>query len=109
VVRLNRRIPMPIVDYGDTAIIHKLQFNLKISLNNLLMNILKYAVPALLFFLINFTVVQAQVITSSQIDSLAELTLKTFDVAGIAVAVVKDGKIIHAKGYGVRSLNAMKR
>jgi hypothetical protein len=25
-----------------------------------------------------------------------ELTLKTFDVPGIAVAVVKDGKIIHA-------------
>ena len=46
----------------------------------------------------------AQVITSTQIDSLVELTLKTFDVPGIAVAVVKDGKLIHAKGYGVRSL-----
>lgn len=46
----------------------------------------------------------AQVMSSSQIDSLAELTLKTFDVPGIAVAVVKDGKVIHAKGYGVRSL-----
>ena len=30
--------------------------------------------------------------------------LTTFDVPGIAVAVVKDGKVIHAKGYGVRSL-----
>src|SRR3978361_227395 len=48
---------------------------------------------------------KSQVITSSEIDSLTELTLKTFDVPGIAVAVVKDGKIIHAKGYGVRSLN----
>ena len=48
---------------------------------------------------------QAQVISSSQIDSLTELTLKTFDVPGIAVAVVKDGKVIHAKGYGVRSLD----
>ncbi len=47
---------------------------------------------------------QAQKISSSQIDSIAALTLKTFDVPGIAVAVVKDGKIIHAKGYGVRSL-----
>ena len=51
----------------------------------------------------------AQVITSKQIDSLAELTLKTFDVPGIAVAVIKDGKLIHAKGYGVRSLNTMKK
>ena len=57
---------------------------------------------ALLF---GITTSHAQVITSSQIDSLVQLTLKTFDVPGIAVAVVKDGKVIHAKGYGVRSLN----
>jgi CubicO group peptidase (beta-lactamase class C family) len=31
--------------------------------------------------------------------------MKTFDVPGIAVAVVKDDKVIHSKGYGVRSLN----
>ncbi len=49
---------------------------------------------------------KAQVITSTQIDSLVQLTLKTFDVPGIALAIVKDGKIIHAKGYGVRSLNS---
>jgi CubicO group peptidase (beta-lactamase class C family) len=52
---------------------------------------------------------QAQVITSAQIDSLTELTLKTFDVPGIAVAVVKDGKVIHAKGYGVRSLQTKQK
>ncbi len=48
----------------------------------------------------------AQPVTSAQIDSLTNLVLKTFDVPGIAVAVVKDGKIIHAKGYGVRSLSS---
>lgn len=53
--------------------------------------------------------VHAQVITSAQIDSITELTLKTFDVPGIAVAVVKDGKIIHAKGYGVRSLKTKQK
>jgi CubicO group peptidase (beta-lactamase class C family) len=31
--------------------------------------------------------------------------MKTFDVPGIAVAIVKDNKVLHAKGYGVRSLN----
>jgi CubicO group peptidase (beta-lactamase class C family) len=51
----------------------------------------------------------AQPISSHQIDSLVEKTLKTFDVPGIAVAVVKDGKIIHAKGYGVRSLNTKQK
>lgn len=43
-------------------------------------------------------------ITSEQIDELATKTLKAFNVPGIAVAVVKDGKVVHVKGYGVRSL-----
>lgn len=46
----------------------------------------------------------AQVLSSKQIDSLVEKTLTTFDVPGIAVGVIKDGKLIHAKGYGVRSI-----
>lgn len=45
-----------------------------------------------------------QIITSLQIDTLVEKVLKTFDVPGIAVGIVKDDKLIHAKGYGVRSL-----
>eukprot|EP00388_Colpodella_angusta_P022408 GDKJ01057283.1.p1 GENE.GDKJ01057283.1~~GDKJ01057283.1.p1 ORF type:complete len:515 (+),score=29.78 GDKJ01057283.1:1551-3095(+) len=48
--------------------------------------------------------VKAQVLTAKQIDSVVEKTLTTFNVPGIAVAVVKDGKVIHAKGYGVRSI-----
>lgn len=65
---------------------------------------------SIVFLLFVFSIhLQAQVITSKQIDSVAELTLKTFDVPGIAVAVVKDGKIIHAKGYGVRSLNTKQK
>jgi len=43
-------------------------------------------------------------INAAQIDSLTELVLKTFNVPGIAVGVVKDGKLIHAKGYGVANL-----
>ncbi len=46
----------------------------------------------------------AQILTSKQIDSVAEKTLTTFNVPGIAVAIVKDGKLIHAKGYGIRSI-----
>lgn len=59
--------------------------------------------------ILSFDHARAQVITSGQIDSLAELTLKTFDVPGIAVAVIKDGKLIHAKGYGIRSLKTMQK
>ena len=35
--------------------------------------------------------------------------MKTFDVPGIAVAIVKDDKVIHSKGYGVRSLNTKQK
>lgn len=52
---------------------------------------------------------KAQTISSAEIDALVERTLKTFDVPGIAVAVIKDDKVIHAKGYGVRSLRTQQK
>jgi len=70
---------------------------------------LKLIFLTFILFSSGIATLKAQVITSSQIDSLVTLTLKTFDVPGIAVAVVKDGKVIHAKGYGVRSLNTMQK
>ncbi len=42
----------------------------------------------------------------ASIDSLVNATLKAFDVPGIAVGIVKDGKLVYAKGYGVRSLTS---
>jgi CubicO group peptidase (beta-lactamase class C family) len=43
-------------------------------------------------------------ITEPQLDQLVENTLKTFNVPGIAVAIVKDGKVVLSKGYGVKSI-----
>lgn len=37
-------------------------------------------------------------------DAYVADTLKTFKVPGIAVAIVKDGKVVLARGYGVREL-----
>ena len=42
--------------------------------------------------------------TSQQIDQLVNNALTAFNVPGIAVAIVKDGKVIHSRGYGVRSI-----
>ena len=42
-------------------------------------------------------------ISEKQVDELVENTLKSFNVPGIAVAVVKDGKVVLSKGYGVKS------
>ena len=58
----------------------------------------------LLIFLIGFYSLEAQTLSGSQIDSLVQKTMKTFDVPGMAVAVLKDGKIYHKNTYGVRSL-----
>src|SRR6478736_3860916 len=48
----------------------------------------------------------AQPLTSTAIDNLVAKSMKAFEVPGMAVAVIKDGKVIHSKGYGVRSLNS---
>ncbi|HPM29035.1 MAG TPA: serine hydrolase [Chryseolinea sp.] len=55
-------------------------------------------------FVIFFNDANAQVLSSKQIDSLVNKTMELMPLGGIAVAVVKDGKVIHAKGYGVASI-----
>lgn len=47
-------------------------------------------------------------ISSQKIDSLVTDALVKFKVAGVAVAVVKDGKVIHSKGYGMADINSKK-
>ena len=69
--------------------------------------VMKFRVRTLLVFLLHFSISStsySQGLTSQQIDSVAERARRTFDVPGIAVCVIKDGKVIHSKGYGVRSL-----
>ncbi len=66
---------------------------------------LHYILFSFLFLLSPIAQIVAQPLSSKQVDELVEKTLKAFDVPGIAVGIIKDGKLIHAKGYGVRSLN----
>jgi CubicO group peptidase (beta-lactamase class C family) len=40
----------------------------------------------------------------ADLDACVANSMKTFDVPGMAVAIVKDGKIAVAKGYGIRKL-----
>ena len=54
------------------------------------------------------TLTQAQTPATSvppaDLDAFVASTMKTFDVPGISVAIVKDGKVVVAKGYGIRKL-----
>lgn len=46
----------------------------------------------------------AQALSSAEIDSIADSYLEKIPQAGIAVVVVKDGKVVHEKGYGWASV-----
>jgi CubicO group peptidase (beta-lactamase class C family) len=63
---------------------------------------LKLAIIAVLLLIV--PILSKAQMAPDDIDKLVERTLKTFDVPGMAVAVVKDGKVVFEKGYGVRSL-----
>ncbi|MGI9040859.1 MAG: serine hydrolase [Gemmatimonadales bacterium] len=45
----------------------------------------------------------------SGFDAHVARVMKTFDVPGMSVAIVKDGKVVLAKGYGVRALGGSAR
>jgi CubicO group peptidase (beta-lactamase class C family) len=57
-----------------------------------------------------FLVLACAVRTSAQagppadLDAFVARSMKTFDVPGMAIAIVKDGKVVMVKGYGVRKM-----
>ena len=53
--------------------------------------------------------VSSQAYSSSQIDSIVKKAMSISPTAGVAVAVIKDNKIIHSKGYGVSSTNTKEK
>lgn len=58
----------------------------------------------LVFFVVTAAAVQAQNGLPADLDDYAARAMKTFDVPGMALAIVKDGTVVVAKGYGVRKL-----
>ncbi|MDO6713424.1 serine hydrolase [Aliiglaciecola sp. 2_MG-2023] len=48
---------------------------------------------------------KTEVSFSENINVLVNRTIEEFNIPGIAVAIVKDNQLIHAKGYGVRNIN----
>lgn len=46
----------------------------------------------------------AQSAVPADLDSYVARSMKEFEVPGLAIAVVKDGKVVYAKGFGVRKL-----
>ena len=67
-----------------------------------------YFLPVVVASMLYFPL-SAQPITGAGIDSIVALSMKTFDVPGIAVAVVSNGSVVHARGYGVRSVKTREK
>ena len=64
----------------------------------------RFAIALWVLTLVHSAWAQTPSIVPPDLDSYVAASMKTFDVPGMAVAVVKDGKIVVAKGYGVRKL-----
>ncbi|HYL15419.1 MAG TPA: serine hydrolase [Terriglobales bacterium] len=60
------------------------------------------------FILLCSTYLLAQTTPPADLDAYVARAMKTFDVPGLSVAIVKDGKVVFAKGYGVRKLGESK-
>lgn len=65
------------------------------------MNLKKYI---LLFTILLLTFSFSQEIPEKKVDDLVNQTLKTFNVPGIAVGIIHDGKVVLAKGYGIADI-----
>ncbi|WP_428330060.1 serine hydrolase [Mucilaginibacter sp.] len=55
---------------------------------------------------INSNPALSQGLNEKQIDSLAKRTIQLFQVPGLEIGIIKGGKLIYSKGFGVRSLNS---
>ncbi|APZ45790.1 serine hydrolase [Polaribacter reichenbachii] len=67
---------------------------------------LKYTFILFILTIFSFQI-NAQ-IKEKTLDNLIQKTLTTFDVPGISVGILKDGKMVYSKGFGVRSLTNKK-
>lgn len=58
------------------------------------------------FLFILISIFSYSQIEEKKLDELMQNTLKTFDVPGMSVGIIKDGTLVYAKGFGVSSLSS---
>ncbi|MFN0122855.1 MAG: serine hydrolase, partial [Blastocatellia bacterium] len=64
---------------------------------------LMFSLFALLFMSV-LAVAQSAPANLTGFDSFVEQVMKDWKVPGLAVAIVKDGKVVYAQGYGFRDV-----
>lgn len=68
------------------------------------MNKPRFKIALLLFSVVVYNQVSKAQIPAGKVDSLVENSMKKFNVTGVSIGIVKDGKIVYTKGYGVKSI-----
>ncbi len=62
-----------------------------------------------LLIILSVFVADAQSLTVRSVDSIVNKALVTFNVPGIAVSIISDGKVLLNKGYGLSSIEKQKK
>lgn len=65
----------------------------------------KSALVFLLTFIIKLSVAQTPSFITDSLDKYIERGMQQWQIPGLAIAIVKDGKVLLQKGYGVRDMN----
>ena len=66
-------------------------------------------IACFLYITLFATQITSAQITESQLDDVVKKSMATFNVPGIAVAIIKDGKIVISKGYGVSNIKTQQK
>ena len=70
---------------------------------------LKLSFYLLTIFSILFVGTTYAQLSSKKVDKLVEEAMEKFKVVGVAVAIVKDGEVVHSKGYGLKSIETKEK
>ncbi|MCC6396983.1 MAG: serine hydrolase [Bacteroidetes bacterium] len=63
----------------------------------------------LLVFAMAAATALAQKVSTDNIDAVVERALAAFDVPGISLAIVKDGRVVVTKGYGLKTVGSQEK
>ena len=66
---------------------------------------MKKSIVLLLICIYQIASSQVPAFISDSLDGYIQKGMKDWDVPGLAIVIVKDGKVVKMKGYGVRSIN----
>src|SRR5262245_29853084 len=77
---------------------------MKVNIQPICGGILRVALSLVIVFLTSPTFAQQKRIDFAELDKVALEELKQRNTPGAAVAVIKDGQVIYAKGYGAASV-----